>query len=276
MAGDQTIYEGRTATSKDGKSRVVFRSGMWVKDTSFVPPQPTATTTNADLQVLNQANATAAAERESVPTYLQASQAIQDLGGTGPWKEWLMSAGAPGQSEEGPKRGIVGDAFGAVSGVLSSVAGAAARPFYSSKQLAARDRLRTIAAQGALSKAGQLKGAASDRDIALVRTAGLDPSKVTEENNRVVLDGIKQSGLSQTRAMVASRWIADYGSLSAKNANGLTYPEALGRAEARYAQNFAERQAARALGPRRLPAPPPGRRGGQSIQTIDLDGNIIR
>jgi len=269
--GAANYREGQTATSPDGKRRVVFRSGMWVKDTSYLPPQPRATTTNSDMRALDEANANAAAGRETTSQYLQAAQALDDLGGTGPWKEALMSAGAPGSGETTPSRGWLGDALGAVGGVLSAVGGAAARPFFSEKKLEARDRLRTIAANGVLSRSGQLKGPASDRDVAFLRSGGLDLSKTTGENKRVLMDGIRQGGLAQTRALVTSRWIADNGSLVAKNRGGLTYQEALQQAEARYADDFARRQAAR----RQAPSAPPSVKGSRTL-TIDLDGRVIR
>lgn len=271
--------EGRTATSKDRKTRIVVRNGEWVRDWSYRPPADaqSATTTNADMKAMGEANARAAAERDATPLYLSAAQAIDGLGDTGPWKAALMDAGAPGQSEPSADRGWLANAFGGVAGLIPKAAGALYRPTIPRKVLAARDSMRSIAAQGALSRTAQLKGAASDRDMAMVRVAGLDPSKLPEENRRIVKSAIRDGGLNQTRALVTNQWISDNGSLKARNRNGKTFQEVLQRAEQMYGQRFTERQAERHQGAKSLPKPPPSRKASSAGRpvTIDLNGNIV-
>ena len=62
-------YEGRTVTSKDGKTRVVWRSGEWVKDTTYAPPVEKVKPTNADMKLLGELSAKAQAERDGRRTY---------------------------------------------------------------------------------------------------------------------------------------------------------------------------------------------------------------
>jgi hypothetical protein len=234
--------------------------------------------TNSDMAALTAARDKAATEREATNTYIQAAKAIDDFGDSGPWKSSLLDAGAPGQSEESPDRGWLANALGPVASLPMHVAGAAYRTITPRKTLAARDTLRTLAARSAIAQSSQLKGAASDKDTALVRMAGIGTAKYPEENRRIVHDAIQNSGLAQTRALVTQNWIAANGSLAAKDRAGRTFEQVLQNAEQLYGQRFAERQAARRRPARALPKPPPAVRKAAAARrpvTIDMNGNEI-
>lgn len=272
--------EGKTATSKDGKTRIIIRNGEAVRDDSYRPSGAAqVTTTNADMKALADARDTAQAERDATRTYLRAAKAIDDFGDSGPWKATLLDAGAPGQSEEAPDRGWAANVLGPVASLPMNIAGGIYRAFTPRKTLTARDTLRTIGAQGALAQSSKLKGTASNADMALIRTAGLQPSKYPEENRRIVNQAITDGGLAQTRALVTQNWIATNGSQKAKDSAGHTLEDMLQLAEASYARHFAERQAARRQPVRSLPQPPPSVRKSASasrVPVIDMNGNPAR
>jgi len=260
--------EGKTATSKDGKSRIVIRNGEAVRDTTY-RPMAAASATNSDLTALATARENAAAARDATRTYKEAARALDDAGETGPWKDALLSAGAPSGNGDSPDRGWLGNALSTVVSVPMAAGGYIYRAITPRKQLAARDTLQTIAAKGALARSAALKGTASNSDMALIRLGGLGTAKYPEENRRILKDGVKEGGLAQTRALVTQQWIADYGSLKAKSSGGKTFEQTLQHAEDTFDRRFAERQAAR-----RMPTPPPSVRKNR-VRTYDLDGNPL-
>lgn len=259
------IREGQTATSKDGKSRVVFRGGQWTNDTTYRAPIPTkqAITSSADRKSLEEARARAAAERDAARQYDSADKAVTEMG-TGPVKGWWLDVITPEESKGGGR--TWGDVAAGAADALGAALGMAARPLVSQRTFTARDRLQTLSAQAALSHAGQLKGAASDKDTALIRMAGLSPYKSEKENHRIIADARYQSGLAQERANSTSYWIGKYGSLSTTAPNGVTFDQYLRGAEGRYASAQAAKR-------RPLPKAPPRGRGPV---TIDLNGNPTR
>lgn len=248
--------EGQTATSKDGKKRIVFKGGQWVNDPTYqAPGADRAKTTPNDMQVLREASREAASERDALRSYSAAGAAVDRLD-TGPVKAAWMDAITPDEDD-------------GVLGKIGSVIGAPFRPLISKRDWEARDHLKTVNAQVALEGSQQMKGSSSDKDTALMRLSGIGPSKTSAENRRIVNSATYSSGLAQTRALVTSNWIAKYGSISNPAPNGLTYEQALQVGE----QSYAKRQQARKSG-RSLPSAPPSRRGGKTL-TIDLDGNPI-
>lgn len=248
--------EGQTATSKDGKKRVVFRGGQWVNDPTYQPPgADRAKTTPQDMQVLREASGKAAAERDALSTYSAAGRAVEELD-TGPVKAAWMDAITPDEDD-------------GVMGRIGSFLGTPFRPLISKRDWEARDHLKTVNAQVALAGSQQMKGSSSDKDTALMRLSGMGPTKTTAENRRIVNSAVNSSGLAQTRALVTSDWIARYGSVSNPSPNGMTYEQALQLGEQSYNRRM---RALRAN--KKLPSAPPSRRGGKPL-TIDLDGNPI-
>lgn len=244
--------EGQTATSKDGKKRVVFRGGNWVNDPSYQPTGPERVkTTPDDMKALLAASGAAAAERDALTTYASAGKAVDRLD-TGPVKSAWMDAITPDEDD-------------GVLGKVGSVLGAPFRPLISKRDWEARDHLKTVNANVALAGSQQMKGSSSDKDTALMRLSGIGPSKTSAENRRIVQSATEKSGLSQTRALITSNWIGKYGSVSNPSPNGMTYEQALQIGEQSYQRRRAQSK---------LPPAPPRRRGSQPL-TIDLDGNPI-
>lgn len=248
--------EGQTATSKDGKRRVVFRGGNWVNDPTYQPQGPERVkTTPDDMKALLAASGTAAAERDALTTYSAAGAAVDQLD-TGPVKAAWMDAITPDEDD-----GILGK--------VGAVLGAPFRPLISKKDWEARDHLKTVNANVALAGSQQMKGSSSDKDTALMRLSGIGPAKTSTENRRIVSSAIDKSGLSQTRALITSNWIGKYGSVSNPSPNGMTFEQALQLGEQSYRRRLADIRARK-----RLPQAPPSRRGNKPL-TIDLDGNPI-
>jgi len=250
------INEGQGAISKDGKSRVVFKGGQWVKDPTYVPagaaPGSPVKTTPQDMKAMTDASAKAESERDSLRTYAGAGKAVDDMD-TGPVKAAWLDA-------------IVPDEDGGILDKIGGILGTVARPFVSQKTLDARDQLKTVNANVALAGSQQMKGSSSDKDTALMRLSGIGPAKRPAENHRIIDEAIYNSGREQARALVTADWIGKYGSLSNRSRNGMTFEEAKQRAERYYDQ----RQQAR-----KMPKAPPSKRGGKTL-TIDLDGNPIQ
>lgn len=212
-------------------------------------------TTAQDQKTAADYSATAAAERDALRTYANAAGSVERFN-TGPIKSRLMDA-------------IMPDEDGGFWDAVGATVGAVARPFVSQKTIEARDQLKTVNANVALAGSNLMKGSSSDKDTALMRLSGMGPSKTVAENKRIIRDATYNSGLSQTRALVASNWLAEHGSLTAPGHNGMTFQKALMFAEKQYDKHI---QASRAA--RKLPKAPPRRRGGPI--TIDLDGNPIQ
>lgn len=269
----EPIKEGQTATSKDGKARVVFHAGQWVKDTSYRPQtaMSRAMTTPDDRKALLAAQSKAAAERDAIRQYRSAGRAVHAMS-TGPVKAAWMDTITPAQAEDTTGRSIADLAAGAVKAIGTPI-GAGLRLFNDPATWEARDQLNTVAANAALGRTSQLKGAASDKDMAIIRMAGVSAYKTERENDRIIHDAIYQSELEGLRARLTSQWIGNNGSLTAKSAKGETFEGYLTRGERRFGERFAELQAARKRG---LPKPPPSRKTSGETITIDMDGNIIR
>lgn len=257
------IQEGQTATSKDGKSRVVFKGGQWVKDASFVPQAASgpAKTTADDRKALIAAQGRAASERDAMRSYRSAGHALEKI--SGPTKASWLEAITP--RPEG--------------GLLDKIGGFLGTPFRAlenDETLAAMDELSTVGASAALKNSGNVKGAASDKDMALIRLAGLGPYKTQGENRRIVKDAMYQSGLEQLRAKLTAQWIGRHGSLSNAAPTGETFEGYLTRGEGMYADRMAGRTKAPGKAPANsLPKAPPSAKGSRTI-TIDLQGNIVQ
>lgn len=275
-------YEGRTATSKDGTKRVVYRNGEWVNDPTFAPGGNRTKTTTKDMQLLGELSSRAQAEREARRGYADTRKAVEDFGpaGTGPltasWLDFITPSEDAGRGQGGfwaNAGDVIGDTVGAGVGLF-------ARPFITQRTWDARDRLRTANAKTALANSAQLKGAASDADMALLRTAGVGPYRQKNENLRILDEAEYRSGLGETRALVTSDWVSKHGSIANRSSNGLTYEQALQLAEQRYGKHYASYKAGKGPapgGPPRRPNPPPSVIGkSPPTITIDLHGNVIR
>lgn len=275
-----TYREGQTATNPRTGQRVVFRNGMWVNDTSSstqARPQQRARTTATDQKAVQEGSSIAQAERDTRRIYNQAQGAVNRLD-TGPMQSWWMDAITPEPDGSG--------------GVLDAIGGVLGTPFrhlgYSSQDWSDRDHLNTVNANAAIVAAANMKGAASDRDMALMRLTGLQTGKTAAENNRIISEARRQSYLNQWRARYRAQWVSRYGSLSAPAPSGASFEEALQAGERAFNNRWEERseQAGRPSASRQpaqgrrvtRAAPPSTRRRNQSSSpvTIDLNGNPIR
>ncbi|MFC3214623.1 hypothetical protein [Novosphingobium panipatense] len=252
-------YEGKTAISKDGKRRIVIRNGEAVVDTSYTPPASSggpAKTSADDRKALIAAQSRAAAERDAMRSYRSAGHAIKKI--SGPTKAAWLDAITPKPD----------------GGILDKIGGILGTPFRAledDETLGAMDELSTVGASAALKNSANVKGAASDKDMALIRLAGLGPYKTQGENTRIVKDAMYQSGLEQLRAKLTAQWIARNGSLSNPNAKGQTFESYLTLGEGMYADRMSGRTKPRT---KSLPKPPPSAKGAKPV-TIDLEGNIV-
>jgi hypothetical protein len=244
--------EGQTATSKDGMSRVVYKGGMWVKDTSFQPQavHKDANISAQDRTVMNAASAEAQHERDASRMYSDTEGAVKAMG-TGPVKATMLDLITPDEDDS-----YLGKVFG-------STVGALARAVVPQKLLNARDQLKTVNARVALEGSKDMKGSSSDKDTALMRLAGIGPSKLEPENLRIIQQARYNSGLAQARALLTNQWIAQNGSLANPNRHGTTFEQA---------KQFAERDYDRRM---RMPSAPPRVRSGAPV-TIDIHGNPIQ
>jgi hypothetical protein len=135
--------EGRTATSKDGKTRIRIVNGEAVKDDSFVPagarPGAKLDTSAEDMKALTAARDKASAERDALRTYAAAERAVDDFGptGTGPVTATFLDAIIPEED------GGIWDKAGAIIGTPF-------RALTSQMTMDARDHLKTVNANVAL------------------------------------------------------------------------------------------------------------------------------
>lgn len=207
MAGEQWWLEDDFATAASAKK-------------SFGGPASSggdAKTYAGDVAELRDASNKASAERDLTRDYGVTEKAVRDFD-TGPVKARFLDMVLPDQD------GGIMDTVGATVGLL-------ARPFISDKTIAARDHLNTVSAQSALVGSGQMSGSSSDKDTALMRTAGVSPYKSTTENLRIMKAAKRDSGLEQVRAGMKSLWITRFGSIANPAPNGLSFERALGDAE---------------------------------------------
>lgn len=215
-----------------------------------------AKTTPQDMMLLRDSTSRAEAERNARKDYGSIRQAVRDMN-TGPLKAATLDAITPQQD---------GGFMDTVGGLL----GAPLRLFVSDKTMAARDQLNTVSAQVALKGSQQMKGSSSDKDTALMRTAGVSPYKSKAENLRILDNAERESALEQHRATLKSKWISRYGSISAPGPNGMAYEEIAARQDDLVNRAMDVRK-------RGLPkAPPSARRGGGAPLEIDINGNPIR
>lgn len=254
-----SLPDGTTAINRDRSQRMVVRNGTWVSDTSYRPPAPSgpvlssAKTSADDRKALLAATNKATAERDALRTYGDALKAV-DTFGTGPSKGAFF-------------RAITPDDEGGFWDTVGALAGSIPRVFIGQDTLDAYDHLRTVNAKTAIDNSAALKGPATDKDMALLRLAGVGPMRTVKENKRIVNEAIRTSGLEQARAMVTSDWIARFGSLAQPSPKGITYERALRIAEDHYTQNYAKRSS--------LPKAPPSVKGRTPV-TIDINGNVVR
>jgi len=209
-------------------------------------------TSPQDRTALNAASAKAQTERDAMRDYDMTERAVRTMN-TGPMKAGFLDAITP--SEDG---GFL-DAAGAIVGLIP-------RAFISQDTLDARDTLNTVSARSVTRGQALPPGPASDRDVALARTAAVSPYKGINENLRIIEAARRDSGLEQTRNLLRSKWISRFGSTSQASPSGMTFEEAQQVAERGFLKELSSKSAV----PR--PAPPSTRKSrnaGWSIQKVE-------
>lgn len=103
------------------------------------------------------------------------------------------------------------------------------------------------------------KGPQTDKDATLYGKADIGANKSLSTNRKIVRDNKTESHLTQVRALLQSKWVGRYGSLSQASPNGTTFEQALRFAEKDFLQSKARRS-----------APPSTRRAaaGWSVQEV--------
>jgi hypothetical protein len=236
-----------------------FATAAIAKETAAPPAK--AKTYSEDRKAALAASSRAATERDMSRDYDAAERAVRDFD-TGPYKEAWMSAITPEKNTSGFIDGLA-DKVGALGGLILSGPGILGAD---KKTMAARDHLNTLSADVALAGNQQLKGSASDRDMAILRMTGVRPENTLEENLRIIKKARYTSGLEQRRALVTANWIGRFGSLSATTPGGKTYEQAMQDVDRIY-QNR--------VNGKKLPAPPPKTKPPGRV-TIDINGNPIK
>jgi len=215
-----------------------------------------AATSPQDRKALSEASAKAQMERDASRDYDVTERAVRTMG-TGPSKAAFLDAMT--YSENGGILDTIGGLIGHVPRVLGII---------DDETMDARDTLNTVAARNVTRGQTLPPGPASDRDVALARTAGVTPYKGIRENLRIIEAARRDSGLEQARALLKSKWIAKFGSLTAASPNGMTYEEAQQIAE----NDYLKAPGSRSARPMLRPAPPSTRKkagdDGWSIQKI--------
>lgn len=214
-------------------------------------------TTSADMKMLTEASNEAAKARDSARNFSRAEKAVKDFG-TGPVKSWIMDA-------------ITAEDGGGVLDSVGAIVGAPVRALIPQRTKNAYDQLRTVSAGSALAGSEQLKGAASDADMRLLKTRGLSPYKSEAENLRIIEEAKRDAGLAQTRASFKSHWISRYGSVANPDRNGRTFEQGAADAERLYEKYLKEGRPERNRG---LSTPPHVKTAKQEA-LYDLDGNLI-
>lgn len=216
-----------------------------------VPPgvRSRAKPTAKDMADLSAASSKAQAERDAARQYAATEMAVRTMD-TGPWKaQWLDA--------------IMPDEDGGWADGIGSTLGLAVRPLISDRTLEARDHLKTVGAQTSLNGSQQMKGSSTDKDMAIMRMAGVSPYKSKAENLRILNAAKAEGRVSQARALFASSWISKYGSVANAAPRGMTYEQGLAKFERGLSQ------------PSPRPAPPSIRKAsGRAV--YDLNGNLIR
>lgn len=245
--------EGQTATNPKTGQKVVFQGGQWHNASEGGAPTITRTKpTDDDMKALISASDKASAERDAADQYDSLGKAVDEFG-TSPTRAWMYDALLPNQD------GGFWDSVGAGIGLIPSL-------FMSDKTLKARDHLNTASARVALDGSQQMKGSSSDKDTALMRTAGVSPYKSMAENHRIIDQAKRDGEVEQTRALLLSRWISKFGSLATPSPNGMTFEQAQQIAE----RDVLKKPGAASARPQGLPKPPPRKSPppGWSIQKV--------
>lgn len=215
-----------------------------------------AATSPQDRVALNAASAKAQTERDAMRDYDATERAVRTME-TGPIKAAVIDAITPSEN------GGFWDGVGGVVGLLPRVFGYPERD-----TMDARDTLNTIAARSVTRGQTLPPGPASDRDVALARTASVNPYKGVKENLRIIEAARRDSGLEQTRNLLRSKWISKFGSTSQPSPNGMTFEEAQQIAE----NDYLKVPGSRSARPMLRPAPPSTRKkagsDGWSIQRV--------
>lgn len=213
-----------------------------------------ANTTPQDRIALNAASTKAQTERDAMKDYAATEQAVRTMN-TGPMKAWMLDAVTPSEQ---------GGFWDAVGGVV----GTPIRELFTEQATKdSRDLLNTVAARNVTRGQALPPGPASDKDVAMARTASVNPYKSVNENLRIIGAARRDSGLEQARALVKSKWIARFGSLSSPSPNGMTHEQAQQIAERDFMANETRPR------PKGLPAAPPSTRrklptGGWTIRKV--------
>ena len=219
-----------------------------------------AATSPQDRIALNAASAKAQTERDASRDYDVTERAVRTMD-TGPMKAGFIDAMTPSEG------GGFWDKVGGVVGLVPRALG-----IIDQDTLDARDTLNTVAARSVTRGQALPPGPASDRDVALARTAAVNPYKGVKENLRIIEAARRDSGLEQTRNLLRSKWIAKFGSTSQASPNGMTFEEAQQIAERDFLKQPGSKSARSSL-----PKPPPsvGRKAAARPARIDLNGNRI-
>lgn len=243
--------EGQTATNPKTGQRLVFQGGQW-HNASEGGAATISRSTPQDRTALNAASAKAQTERDAMRDYDVTERAVRAMS-TGPMKAGFLDAITPSE------QGGFWDTAGAIAGLIP-------RAFISQDTLDARDTLNTVAARSVTRGQTLPPGPASDRDVALARTAGVSPYKGVKENLRIIEAARRDSGLEQARNLLRSKWISRFGSTSQASPNGMTFEEAQQIAE----RDFLKEPGSKSARPRGLPKPPPRKSppSGWSIQKV--------
>ena len=210
-----------------------------------------ANTTPQDRIALNAASAKAQTERDAMRDYDVTERAVRTMN-SGPIKAGYLDAITPAEN------GGFWDTAGAIAGLIPSI-------FVSQDTMDALDTLNTVAARSVTRGQTLPPGPASVRDVALARTAAVNPYKGVRENLRIIEAARRDSGLEQTRNLLRSKWISRFGSTSRASPNGMTFEEAQQMAE----RDFLKEPGSKSARPR--PAPPSKRKSknaGWSIQKV--------
>jgi len=255
--------EGQTATAKDGR-RVIFKGGQWV-NYSTPGSAPRAKTTAQDMKALTEASARASAEADAQRDYGELSRAVKTFD-TGPSKGMWTDAFLPNPTDGYPVLDEIGALVGSFGKLATSVL-PKGRKLLDDDLIQARDRLNTAASRSAVAASSQMKGAASDRDMALLRSSGVSTGKTVPENLRIIGQAQMDSKRSQTRALLTNKWIAKYGSLAQASPGGMTFEQAVGRGN-QDLENQTRRSSLPKAPPSRSARPTASPSSGWSIQEV--------
>lgn len=113
------------------------------------------------------------------------------------------------------QRIAMGRTFGNVLGFLPGIP--------TREETVALEQVRNLGSQGALGDVGQLKGPLSEKELAFIQRLQIDPN-ATRETNEQVAQTMRWAARRQAAYGAAmDRWVQELGSVSARNANGLSF-----------------------------------------------------